>query len=143
MTTMRRAIQAGFVLFLVTSMLLCCFPSFAAAQDQQQPTIRFVRNPDLAPDFNLTSLAGKPVTLAGAWATSHGEPSTPPASFFRRVPSAQVNFPAPIFPSSRQNKNSSRATNSTPKLPPAPANPLLPSAASTPPTPKSAKPPPR
>src|SRR6267378_2081482 len=66
MTTMRRAIQAGFVLFLVTSLLLCCFPSFAAAQDQQQPTIRFVRNPDLAPDFKLTSLDGKPVTLAGS-----------------------------------------------------------------------------
>src|SRR5467141_2578946 len=66
MTTMRRAIQAGFVLFLVTSLLLCCFPSFAAAQDQQQPTIRFVRNPDLAPDFKLTSLDGKPVSLAGS-----------------------------------------------------------------------------
>src|SRR5467141_670819 len=66
MTTMRRAIQAGFVLFLVTSLLLCCFPSFAAAQDQQQPTIRFVRNPDLAPEFKLSGLDGKPVTLAGA-----------------------------------------------------------------------------
>jgi len=64
--TMRRAIQAGFVLFLATSLLVCCFPSFAAAQDQQQPTIRFVRNPDLAPDFKLTSLDGKPITLAGS-----------------------------------------------------------------------------
>src|ERR1700730_15091870 len=63
--TMRRAIQAGFVLFLATSLLVCCFPSFAAAQDQQ-PVIRFVRNPDLAPDFKLTSLDGQPVTLAGS-----------------------------------------------------------------------------
>ena len=62
---MRRAIHAGFVLFLATSLVLCCFPSFAAVQDQQ-PVIRFVRNPDLAPDFKLTSLDGKPVTLAGS-----------------------------------------------------------------------------
>ena len=31
---------------------------------EQQPTIRFVRNPDPAPDFKLTGLDGKPVTLA-------------------------------------------------------------------------------
>src|SRR5258708_13060325 len=66
MTTMRRAIQPGLVLFLVTSLLLCCFPSFPGAQDQQQPTTRCVRNPDLAPDLKLTSLDGKPVTLAGS-----------------------------------------------------------------------------
>jgi thiol-disulfide isomerase/thioredoxin len=34
-----------------------------AAQDEQ-PTIRFVRNPDFAPDFKLTTLDGKPLTLA-------------------------------------------------------------------------------
>jgi thiol-disulfide isomerase/thioredoxin len=51
--------------FLVTSLLLCCFPSFSTAEDRQ-PTIRFVRNPDPAPDFSLTSLDGKPVTLAGS-----------------------------------------------------------------------------
>jgi thiol-disulfide isomerase/thioredoxin len=34
-----------------------------AAQDEQ-PTIRFVRNPDIAPDFKLTTLDGKPLTLA-------------------------------------------------------------------------------
>ena len=61
--TMRRATHLGLLLMLVTSLLLCFFPSFAPAQDQQ-PTIRFVRNPDLAPDFKLTSLDGKPVTLA-------------------------------------------------------------------------------
>jgi len=63
--TMRRALHSRFVLFLVTLLLLCFFPSFSAAQDQQ-PTIRFVRNPDPAPDFKLTSLDGKPVTLAGS-----------------------------------------------------------------------------
>src|SRR5258708_25598613 len=63
--TMRRAFHPCFVLFVVTSLLLCFFPSFSAAQDQQ-PTIRFVRNPDPAPDFKLTSLDGKPVTLAGS-----------------------------------------------------------------------------
>ncbi len=62
---MRRALHSRFVLFLVTLLLLCFFPSFSAAQDQQ-PTIRFVRNPDPAPDFKLTSLDGKPVTLAGS-----------------------------------------------------------------------------
>jgi thiol-disulfide isomerase/thioredoxin len=49
--------------YLITSLLLCFFPLFAAAQDGQ-PTIRFVRNPDPAPDFKLTGLDGKPVTLA-------------------------------------------------------------------------------
>src|SRR6266480_3852012 len=60
---MKRAQHPCFVLFLVTSLLLCFFPSFSAAQDQQ-PSIRFVRNPDPAPDFRLTGLDGKPVTLA-------------------------------------------------------------------------------
>jgi thiol-disulfide isomerase/thioredoxin len=42
--------------------VLFCFlaaPSFA-----QQPTIRFVRNPDAAPNFQLTTLEGKPLSLA-------------------------------------------------------------------------------
>ena len=48
-------------------------PVLAAPQEQQQaidqqPTIRFVRNPDPAPGFQLTSLDGKPLTLAD----SHG-----------------------------------------------------------------------
>jgi thiol-disulfide isomerase/thioredoxin len=33
-------------------------------RQDQQPTIRFVRNPDPAPGFKLTGLDGKPVTLA-------------------------------------------------------------------------------
>jgi thiol-disulfide isomerase/thioredoxin len=65
---MRRALHSCFVLLVVTSLLSCIFPSCSAAQDQQ-PTIRFVRNPDPAPDFKLTGLDGKPVTLAG----SHGK----------------------------------------------------------------------
>jgi cytochrome c biogenesis protein CcmG/thiol:disulfide interchange protein DsbE len=65
---MRRALHSCFVLLVVTSLLSWIFPSCSAAQDQQ-PTIRFVRNPDPAPDFKLTGLDGKPVTLAG----SHGK----------------------------------------------------------------------
>jgi cytochrome c biogenesis protein CcmG/thiol:disulfide interchange protein DsbE len=60
---MRRALDPCLVLFLVTSLLLCCFPSFSAAQDQPA-SIRFVRHPDPAPDFKLAGLDGKPVALA-------------------------------------------------------------------------------
>ena len=55
-------------LFVITSILLCGFPSSSPAQDEQ-PIIRFVRNPDPAPDFKLTGLDGKPVTLSD----SHGK----------------------------------------------------------------------
>jgi len=51
---------------LATSLLFCIFPPFSAAQESGQPTIRFVRNPDPAPDFQLLGLDGKPVTLAGS-----------------------------------------------------------------------------
>jgi thiol-disulfide isomerase/thioredoxin len=46
---------------IAISLLLCfmCIPAFA-----QQPTIRFVRNPDPAPDFQLTTIEGKPLSLA-------------------------------------------------------------------------------
>jgi thiol-disulfide isomerase/thioredoxin len=54
------------VLSFVTSLLLCFFPSLVSAQESQQPTIRFVRNPDPAPDFKLAGLDGKAVTLAGS-----------------------------------------------------------------------------
>jgi thiol-disulfide isomerase/thioredoxin len=57
-----RCIIASFLLSLVPALL-------SARQADEQPTIRFVRNPDPAPDFKLTSLDGKPVTLAG----SHGK----------------------------------------------------------------------
>src|SRR5260370_2302793 len=57
------------------------FPPAPAAPQNRHPTIRFVRNPDPAPDFNLTGLDSKAVTLAGSkgkvillniWATSRG-----------------------------------------------------------------------
>jgi thiol-disulfide isomerase/thioredoxin len=60
-------IRAAF-LSIITSVLLCSFPSCSLAQNEQ-PTIRFVRNPDPAPDFKLTGIDGKPVTLAD----SHGK----------------------------------------------------------------------
>jgi cytochrome c biogenesis protein CcmG/thiol:disulfide interchange protein DsbE len=49
---------------LLALLLLCLFPFFVSAQESEQPTIRFVRNPDPAPDFKLAGLDGKPVALA-------------------------------------------------------------------------------
>jgi thiol-disulfide isomerase/thioredoxin len=46
------------------SLLLYLLPSSLFAQDSDQRAIRFVRNPDPAPDFKLAGLDGKPVTLA-------------------------------------------------------------------------------
>ena len=48
----------------VASLLLCFSPSLTSAQQEAQPTIRFVRNPDPAPDFKLETLDGKTLTLA-------------------------------------------------------------------------------
>jgi thiol-disulfide isomerase/thioredoxin len=44
--------------------LLPFFSPVLAAPEENRPTIRFVRNPDPAPEFKLTGLDGKPVTLA-------------------------------------------------------------------------------
>ena len=49
--------------YLLISLLPFFSPVLAAPQDQQ-PTIRFVRNPDPAPEFKLSGLDEKPVTLA-------------------------------------------------------------------------------
>ena len=50
--------------FIIAPLLLCLGPVLVfAQQSEEQPTIRFVRNPDAAPEFKLTSLDGKPVTL--------------------------------------------------------------------------------
>lgn len=50
---------------LLASLLICLASALVAAkQENQQPVIRFVRNPDPAPDFKLTTLEGKPLTLA-------------------------------------------------------------------------------
>jgi thiol-disulfide isomerase/thioredoxin len=51
-------------LWLVTSWLTFFLPTLAAAQQDNEPVIRFVRNPDRAPDFKLTALDGKPLTIA-------------------------------------------------------------------------------
>ena len=61
---MRRAHDRYPVLSFVAWLLLSFFPVHAAAQQDQQPVIRFVGKPDPAPDFKLTGLDGKPVTLA-------------------------------------------------------------------------------
>jgi thiol-disulfide isomerase/thioredoxin len=63
---MRHVLHTSLVVCLAASVLLFCFPRLSAAQDSDRPTIRFVRNPDPAPDFKLTGLDGKPVTLASA-----------------------------------------------------------------------------
>ena len=50
--------------YIIASLPLCFFPVLVSAQQENQPTIRFVRNPDPAPEFKLTGLDGKPVMLA-------------------------------------------------------------------------------
>jgi thiol-disulfide isomerase/thioredoxin len=63
---MKRIFHHRRVLFhyVITSLLLCVLPLQAAAPQDGRPTIRFVGNPDPAPDFKLSGLDGKPVTLA-------------------------------------------------------------------------------
>jgi thiol-disulfide isomerase/thioredoxin len=53
---------------IILSLLLSLYPAFAFAQPQQTSgnVIRFVRNPDIAPDFKLDDLDGKPLSLAAA-----------------------------------------------------------------------------
>ena len=52
--------------WLLALLLLFVAPSLSFAQQDQdnEAVIRFVRNPDPAPDFKLTALDGKPITLA-------------------------------------------------------------------------------
>ena len=49
--------------WVVTVLFLFFFPALAGAQEGNEPVIRFVRNPDPAPDFKLKSLDGKPLSL--------------------------------------------------------------------------------
>jgi thiol-disulfide isomerase/thioredoxin len=53
---------------LPVALLLSLVPALAGAQaaapQDNQSVIRFVRNPDAAPDFKLTALDGKPLTIA-------------------------------------------------------------------------------
>jgi thiol-disulfide isomerase/thioredoxin len=51
---------------IVGTLFLLFIPPLVAAQQESQATIRFVRNPDLAPDFKLTALDGKAVSLAAS-----------------------------------------------------------------------------
>jgi thiol-disulfide isomerase/thioredoxin len=56
---------------LVTALTLVFTPLYRAMAQSEapaphQPTIRFVRNPDAAPDFKLTTLDGQPLNLAGS-----------------------------------------------------------------------------
>src|SRR5438128_2062720 len=59
-------LRRAFFPYILAAIVFSFFPLLATAQQSgEQPTIRFVRNPDPAHDFNLTGLDGKPVTLAG------------------------------------------------------------------------------
>jgi thiol-disulfide isomerase/thioredoxin len=57
-----------YIRHLLPALLVLAAPALAAAREapsqDDRPIIRFVRNPDPAPDFKLTALDGKPVTLA-------------------------------------------------------------------------------
>ena len=59
-------LRRPFFPYILAAIVFSFFPLLATAQQSgEQPTVRFVRNPDPAPDFNLTGLDGKAVTLAG------------------------------------------------------------------------------
>jgi thiol-disulfide isomerase/thioredoxin len=65
--TRKQALRTRICLLLGGTLLLCFFAPRSFGQEQ--PTIRFVRNPDPAPDFKLTDLDGKPFNIAA----SHGK----------------------------------------------------------------------
>ena len=67
--TMRHSLRVRSSLPCLLISLLPFWSPVLGASEENQPTIRFVRNPDPAPDFKLTGLDGKPVTLAD----SHGK----------------------------------------------------------------------
>jgi thiol-disulfide isomerase/thioredoxin len=52
-----------FFVFVVTSILIC-FSASLKAQEDQDAVIRFVRNPEPAPEFKLSSLDEKPLSIA-------------------------------------------------------------------------------
>lgn len=55
---------AGISLCFALGTLFCMPPSSVFGQQNDDPVIRFVRNPDPAPAFDLKGLDGRPVTLA-------------------------------------------------------------------------------
>jgi len=54
-----------FLRYFFTSAILLAAPMIGNAQMENGPVIRFVRNPESAPDFKLTTIDGKPLTLEG------------------------------------------------------------------------------
>jgi thiol-disulfide isomerase/thioredoxin len=52
--------------FVFVSLFVFSSSIVTAAQENHRAVIRFVRNPDTAPEFKLTALDGKPVTLAAS-----------------------------------------------------------------------------
>src|ERR1700757_3808908 len=63
--TMKRTNYQRLGPFFAT-LLLVSFSTSSSRAEDPQPIIRFVRNPDPAPEFSLTGLDGQPVTLAGS-----------------------------------------------------------------------------
>src|SRR5712671_5911958 len=62
-----RRLQGCRALFLASgTLLLSALMAFAVSAQDGDRVIRFVRNPDVAPDFKLDSLEGKPLTLISA-----------------------------------------------------------------------------
>jgi thiol-disulfide isomerase/thioredoxin len=68
LTQPKRPCQRPVLQWFVAPLLLFVAAAHASAQiapqQDNQAVIRFVRNPDLAPDFRLSALDGKPLTLA-------------------------------------------------------------------------------
>ena len=60
--------RALFSCLFIVVLLFFASPA-TSTQEERRPTIRFVRNPDAAPEFKLADLDGKPLTLAN----SHGK----------------------------------------------------------------------
>src|SRR5258708_12353414 len=62
-----RRLQGGRALFLASgTLLLSALMAFAVSAQEEDRVIRFVRNPEAAPEFKLDSIDGKPLTLASA-----------------------------------------------------------------------------
>jgi len=62
-----RRLQGWRALFLVSgALLLSALMAFAVSAQEADRVIRFVSNPDAAPEFKLDSIDGKPLTLASA-----------------------------------------------------------------------------
>src|SRR5258707_10938719 len=66
-TSQMRRLQGWRALFLASgTLLLSALMAFAVSAQEADRVIRFVRNPEAAPEFKLDSIDGKPLTLASA-----------------------------------------------------------------------------